>query len=216
MLQRTLAVGPFQANCHLVACPKSGELAIIDPGEEPAQILEAVMALEKAAGLPLKPKFFLHTHAHLDHISAAKELLKSFSAKVALHAADEPIWRGLRDQARAFGLEYGDPASIDLSLEDGQELSLGALKITVIHTPGHSPGGVCFLVTEEGAKSVLYTGDTLFLGSIGRADLWGGDMDQLVRSIQEKLLVLDPATIVKCGHGPDTTIGRERLENPYL
>lgn len=217
MLARTLPLGPFQANCHIIACPKTGELAIIDGGEESKTILSGIDGLARETKVPLRAKYLLHTHAHLDHIAAAGELKKALpGATIALHPADEPLWQGLGEQARFFGLNYAAPPAVDTLLLDGQELALGSLKIRVIHTPGHSPGGVCFLVEEAGQKAVVYTGDTLFHGSIGRTDLWGGNTDQLLTSIRERLLTLDPLTIVRSGHGPDTTIGEEKEENPFL
>lgn len=217
MLARTLPLGPFQANCHIIVCPKTGAFAIIDSGEEPQQILAEIDSLSKEAALPLKAKYLLYTHAHLDHIAASGGLKKAFpEATIALHPGDEPLWQGLGEQARFFGLNYGAPPSVNKSLEDGQEIQVGSLKIRVIHTPGHSPGGVCFLVEETGQKPVLYTGDTLFQSGIGRTDLWGGNTDQLLKSIRERLLTLDPATIVRSGHGPDSTIGEEKEENPFL
>ena len=138
---------------------------------------------------------------------------------IALHRADEPLYRQLKMQGGLFGLKYDDPLPIDHFLEDGEELRVGDLRMNVLHTPGHSPGSVCLRLHEDLSLAVpetLFSGDTLFQGSVGRTDLWGADGDQMFESIRERILVLDDSTRVCPGHGPETQIGIEKRENPFL
>jgi glyoxylase-like metal-dependent hydrolase (beta-lactamase superfamily II) len=230
MIEKTVVVGPFQCNCRILACPETGHAAIVDPGDEPARILRALVEAQTAFGRPFHVKYLLHTHAHLDHIGGTRALKEALVkagavedpravASIALHRADEDLYRNLKMQGSLFGLEYEEPLPIEHFLEDEEELRLGMLRLSVIHTPGHSPGGVCFRLREDsalGASESVYSGDTLFQGSIGRTDLWGGDTDQLLSSIRRRLLTLDEDTRVCPGHGPESLIGVEKRENPFL
>lgn len=200
--------GRFQVNCWVVTCPKTKKTAIIDPTDDISAIWEKVSGLDV--------EYLLHTHAHLDHFGQTKELKKRFQAvgktpKVLLHALDKPLWMELRSQGAMFGLDYEPPCDLDAYLSDGQKIPLGDLELEVIHTPGHSPGGVCFY-----GDGKLYSGDTLFSGSIGRTDLWEGSHEKLLTSIKSRLFVLPPETVVYPGHGPETTIGAEKATNPFL
>lgn len=208
MIQHTIVVGPFQCNCTLLACERTGEAVLIDPGDEPEKIL-------KALGEPnLRVKYLLHTHAHFDHFAATAKVKAAKGGEVVLHRGDEKLWVNLKAQGQMFGMEFDDPAVVEKFVDDGEELTFGDHKLQVIHTPGHSPGSICFKLAD--GKESVYSGDTLFWRSIGRADLWGGDARQLIRSIKDRLFVLEDDLRVFPGHGPSTRLGEEKRENPFL
>ena len=186
---RRLVVGPYQANCYILGCEKTNQGLVIDPGDDVFRIVEVV------SRLGLKIRYILITHGHVDHIGGASELRRITGAPVWIHPLD------------ARGLNFRPQGS----LSDGQEIPLGRFMLSVIHTPGHSPGGVSFH-----APGALFTGDTLFAGSVGRTDLPGGDHNELVRGVVGKLFPLGDALRVYPGHGPRTTIGRERISNPFF
>ncbi len=226
ILEKQLVVGPFQCNCRIIACPQTGEAALIDAGDEAAKIMGALEKVKTAAGAPVQVKYLLHTHGHLDHIGATravKEKLAGSAAasvpKIALHRGDEQIYQALKMQGSMFGISYDDPLPIDHYLEHGEELRVGSLKLSVVHTPGHSPGSVCLRLHEDsssGARETLFSGDTLFQGSVGRTDLWGADGDLMFRMIRERILTLDGDTRLCPGHGPDSRVGVEKKANPFL
>lgn len=221
MINHQVVVGSFQCNCRILACPVTGEALVIDPGGEPQKILSTLGSLKTTTGAPLRVKYLMHTHAHLDHIGATREVREALveSPRIALHGDDEDLYLALKMQGQLFGVDYEDPLPIDHRLEDGEEFKLGTLKFSILHTPGHSPGGVCVRLHEgsdSGARETLFTGDTLFQGSIGRTDLWGGDMDTLMGSIRKRIFALDGDTTVCPGHGPQTTIAIEKRQNPFL
>ena len=223
MLVRTLVVGPFQCNCRLLVCPQTGEALLVDPGDEAAKILEFLKNAHTPDGRAIQVKYLLHTHAHLDHIGGTRGVCAGLGGEqqplIAVHRADEPIYQNLKMQGQLFGLQYDDPLPIQHYLEDNEELRIGALNLNVIHTPGHSPGSVCFRLHEDsriGAQEMVFSGDTLFQGSVGRTDLWGANSEQMFRSIRERLLTLDDDTQVCPGHGPDSLIGIEKRQNPFL
>ncbi len=205
----TLVVGPLAVCCYLVYDPETLEGVVIDPGGNPEKIRSRV------AALGLRVKWILGTHGHADHVAAAGELRQAFSAPFALHRADDEFFRG---EGASIFLSWGFPPNppADETFEEGARFGFGACELTVIHTPGHSPGSVCFY---DGLR-LLFTGDTLFVGAVGRGDLPGGDYFQMMRSIREKLLVLPEETIVFPGHDygdrPTSTIGREKRENPFI
>jgi len=204
-------VGPIQANCVLLGDRDAGVLAIIDPGEEAARIVERV----EASGLT--PAMVLHTHGHLDHAGGTADLMRRLGSDlpIGLHRDEIQLYQGISMQGRMYGLEVETPPDPTLWLEPGQRLELGGLELEVRHTPGHSPGGVCFIV--HGASELLViAGDVLFAGSIGRTDLMGGSFPVLEQSFRSLLYSLPEDTRVICGHGPDTTIGRERASNPFV
>ena len=207
----TFPVGPIQANCVLLGDREAGVLAIIDPGEEAARIVERV----EASGLT--PTMVLHTHGHLDHAGGTADVVRRLpdGIPVGLHRDELQLYQGLVMQGRMFGMEVEEPPQPSLWLEDGQRLELGGLSLEVRHTPGHSPGGVCFVV-HGAPEPLVIAGDVLFAGSIGRTDLMGGSFPVLEQSIREQLYTLPDETRVICGHGPDTTIGRERASNPFV
>lgn len=220
MIETKTVVGPFQCNCRLLVCEETGEAALVDPGDEAARILQRVRETQLPNGKPLQLKWLLQTHGHLDHIGASRAVKEANpTAKIALHGGDEEIYRALQQQGQMFGMRYDEPLPLDHRLQHGEELRLGKLKISVIHTPGHSPGSVCLRLHEDsaqGARETLFSGDTLFFRSVGRTDLWGADGDLMFKNIRERILTLDGDTRVCPGHGPDTRVGDEKRENPFL
>ncbi|MBN2718268.1 MAG: MBL fold metallo-hydrolase [Deltaproteobacteria bacterium] len=179
---------------------------IIDPGDDGDRIMEIV---QKNG---VKPIGIYNTHAHFDHIGAVALLKKQLTIPFALHRGDEALAAGASTQGRMFGLHLPmTPPDVDIWLDDGTTIEVGSVSGKVIHTPGHTQGGVCFLF-----DNLLFTGDTLFAGSVGRSDLPGGDSRQLIDSIQNRLLCLDNAVRVFPGHGPQTSIGREKKYNPFI
>jgi glyoxylase-like metal-dependent hydrolase (beta-lactamase superfamily II) len=209
MLLETLPVGPLGCNCSIVVDPAAKEAVVIDPGGDFAVIRAAV---ENAGA---KIVAIVHTHTHVDHVGATAELQRWAGAPARIHEADRPLYEMLPVQAAVAGIPMPEPADLAGDLADGVTLSAGAVEIAVLHTPGHTPGSVSFLVaTREGA--VAFTGDTLFRRGVGRTDLWGGDAGALLLSLKRRLLTLDEATRVVPGHGPPTTIGEEKKRNPHL
>jgi len=230
-IQKTVPVGRLMCNCQILVCPRTHEAALIDPGDEPHRILQAIEEIESRIASRIRVKALFHTHAHFDHIGATKAIKEFFMDRsrkedastpipqIFLHQADEPMYQKLRMQASLFGFEGTDPLPIDRYFENEQKLRVGEMKFTILHTPGHSPGGVCMRLHEDSSLSIpetVFTGDTLFKGDIGRADLWGGDEPTLIRSIRNRLMVLDGDTLAWPGHGPSTTIGVESKSNPYI
>lgn len=211
MFLETFPVGPIQANCILLGDRDAGALAVIDPGEEAARIMERV----EASGLT--PTMVLHTHGHLDHAGGTADLVRRLpdGIPIGLHRDELQLYQGIQMQGQMFGLEVEAPPEPTLWLEHGQRLELGGLELEARHTPGHSPGGVCFVVHGT-AEPLVIVGDVLFAGSIGRTDLMGGSFPVLEQSIREQLYTLSDDTRVICGHGPDTTIGRERASNQFV
>jgi hydroxyacylglutathione hydrolase len=186
---RKLVVGPYQSNCYILGCNKTNEGLVIDPGDEGVRIVNEI------SRNGLRIRYILITHGHIDHVGAAHELKEITKAPVLIHSLDAP------------GL--GFPA--DGHLHEAQKIECGSYTMTAIHTPGHSPGGMCFY-----APGVVFTGDTLFAGSIGRTDFAGGNHHQLVQSVIKKIFPLGDDIRVYPGHGPPTSIGRERLTNPFF
>ena len=205
MIIKKLEVGPIMANCFTVGCEVTKEAAVIDPGDDADKIL---MQLAKDE---LKVKYLINTHGHFDHVSANKRMKEATGAQIAIHPEDEPMLAELSHSARMFGLESENSPPADILLNDGDEVKFGEITFKVIHTPGHSRGGICLYT-----KGHLFAGDTLFSGSIGRTDLPGGDYDTLISNIKQKIFSFDDDTIVYTGHGPETAIGREKATNPFL
>ena len=203
----TFPVGPLQCNCTILADPRTREAIVIDPGDEAERILRALES-EKLSAVAL-----LHTHAHLDHITASRAVKEATGAPIRLHAGDRPLYDALPEQAAFFGFRADAPAEPDTPLADGEVIRFGSYALRAIHTPGHTPGSTCFAL--EGDSPVLFSGDTLFRRSIGRTDLWGGDTDAILASIRRRLFTLAGDTAVVCGHGPDTTIEEEKKGNPF-
>lgn len=210
MIAQTFAVGPLACNCTILADEPSGNAIVVDGGDG----VDDVVARLNRNGW--QAKFLIHTHAHLDHIGDLGRLRDLAGGDGLLHPADLPLYQSLPLQARWIGVEH-PPAvvALDGELHDGDLLELGTVRCRVLHTPGHTPGSVCFEI-DDGERIALLTGDTLFAGSIGRWDLGGTSMGELVSSIRTKLMDYEDATPVIPGHGPFTTIGAERTSNPYL
>ncbi|HEY1428614.1 MAG TPA: MBL fold metallo-hydrolase [Candidatus Tumulicola sp.] len=210
MIRETFAVGPLDCNCTVVADEASGDAIVVDGGDG----VDRVAALLAERGW--RARFLIHTHAHLDHIGDLGRLRETTGAKGLLHPADLPLYAALGEQARWIGLPFAPPVTtVDGELHDGQVVEAGSLRIGVMHTPGHTPGSVCFSLDAAG-QTTLITGDTLFAGAIGRWDLGGTSMNDIVASIRRKVLPFPDATLVIPGHGPFTTVGNERAYNPYL
>ena len=198
--------GPLDVNCYIVGCPDTLECLIIDPGGHGDRIALTLKSLD------LNPAALIDTHGHFDHIGGNAYLMAHMdSPRLYLHTADLHYLRNAREHADYWGMSFEDsPEPTDL-LQGGEELRVGLLRFTIIHTPGHSPGGISIYIPGH-----VFTGDALFEGSIGRTDLPGGEYDLLISSIREKLLVLPGETIVHPGHGPESTIAAERRSNPFL
>lgn len=222
MIERTLVVGPFQCNCRLIACPQTGRAVLIDPGDEPDRINQWVAAeaaqFERAHARPMVLTSLLHTHAHLDHIGGTRGVREATPSapRIALHAGDAELYRRLVFQGEMFGINYEEPLPVEHWIEDGESITVGELTLEVRHIPGHSPGSVALYLERGAPLPRVYTGDTLFRESVGRTDLWGADTDTMFRSIRERLLTLDDDTHVCPGHGPDSSVGHERRQNPFL
>ncbi len=200
-----LTNGAFQENCYIVADPETRDAAIIDPGEDGGLFLRR-LATER-----LTPTAIWLTHAHLDHILGVRQVADATGAPISLHPADRPLYDRVSEQGAWLGLRPEPPPPPDHALADGDTLRLGGLVFEVRHVPGHSPGGVALV-----GHGIVFVGDALFAGSIGRTDLPGGDTAALLTGIHDRLLTLPDDTIVYPGHGPETTIGRERATNPFL
>ena len=205
MIIRNVVVGPLDVNCYILGCEDTKVAAIIDPGDNADKIIKLI---DKEG---LKPVFIINTHAHFDHIGGVKAIQDHFKIDFLLHKDDLFLVDTASEQAAAFGLSLIPKPKVDKFVNNGDKISLGDKVINVIHTPGHSPGGICYHVDNN-----VFVGDTMFAGSIGRTDLPGGSYETLINSIKEKLLPLGDSAIVYPGHGPSTTIGNEREHNPFL
>lgn len=210
MIFETFPVGMLACNCTIVADETTNEAIVIDGGDGVAEVIERL----RRRGL--RAKYLVHTHAHFDHIADVGGLRERTSAQALLHPADLPIYHQQPNLARMFGLPEMPPiVELDGDLRDGDRISIGNVTFEVLHTPGHTPGSVCFEVRDPHTTR-LVTGDTLFAGAIGRWDLGGTSMQDIVDSIQRKLMDYPDPTPVIPGHGASTTIGTERASNPYL
>lgn len=201
-----VTVGALEENCYLYACPQTREAVIIDPGDEPERILATIQDLQ------LIPKYIINTHGHFDHICAIDAISDIYPVPLAIHSADVPLYTD-RQAAKAYGrtapLVKRTP---DILLQEGDHLSFGSLSLDIIHTPGHTPGGIC-LVSRS---FCVFSGDTLFYRGIGRTDLPGGNYTQIEQSIRNKLYTLEDDLVVFPGHGQPTTIIEEKYENPFV
>jgi hydroxyacylglutathione hydrolase len=207
MILEALTVGPFQENCYIVGDEATGVGALVDPGDEATRI---ALAVEQTG---LEVDRILITHTHIDHVGAVAALVDEYACPVLMHAEAEPMLQQLPAQAMMMGLRFGEVPAVDRHIEDEETLEVGALRLRALHTPGHAPGHLAFHLEGEG---LVFAGDALFAGSVGRTDLFGGDMEALLRSISERLMTLPDETRVLPGHGPETTIGAERANNPFL
>ena len=212
MLLESRAAEPFFKNGYLLGCDATREAIVIDPGDEVPELLDLV------AGERLTVKYILLTHAHMDHVSGVARIKRATGAPIGLHKEDLFLYNMAVEQGRMFGYEVDPPPPPDFFYDTaGEPLAFGRHEVRVLHTPGHSPGGVCLRVGTAGQPGLeVFAGDTQFANSIGRTDLPGGNLKTLLHSIRTQLFVLDGATIVYPGHGPETTIGDERRNNPFL
>lgn len=207
MLIRKLTLGPIQANCFILGCEQTREAVVIDPGDEGDRIL-MTLAEDK-----LTVKAIVNTHGHFDHVGANSELKKATEAPLMIHSKDAPMLSQLSQHAAAWGLSAEDSPAADRELAEGDEIVVGKeIRLKVLHTPGHTLGGIS-LYSETPAA--VFVGDTLFAGSIGRTDFPGGDYNTLISSIHTKLFTLPETVTVYPGHMHETTIGQEKSGNPF-
>jgi glyoxylase-like metal-dependent hydrolase (beta-lactamase superfamily II) len=207
LIRKTFSVPPLGCNCSIIGDPVSKQAIVVDPGGAAERILHEVREL----GLTVTR--ILHTHAHFDHFLASGEMKNATGATLCLHEDDRELWDMLELQCRAFGVAFVPVPPPDYWLKDEEKVSVGQVTAVALHTPGHTPGSMSFHVPEG---RLVLAGDTLFRGSIGRTDLWGGDFDAIERSIRERLYTLDESTLVVTGHGPETEIGWEKESNQFV
>lgn len=210
LIHEATAVGPLGCNCHILADETTREAVVVDPGDDAEAILD------RLKGLTVKA--LLHTHCHFDHMTATRRVSEETGAPILIHRADKTLYDGLVQQYAAFGSFFGvgpegipNPLPASGFLEDGQDVVFGRHRLRILHTPGHTRGSCCFHLGDR-----VFSGDTLFRGSVGRTDLPGGDFDQEAASIRSKLYVLDPDVEVFPGHGPSTSIRAEKAGNGFV
>ena len=204
MIIEKLAVGPIMANCFVIGCEATREGAVIDPGADAERIMNVVTS----AGLKITR--IINTHGHFDHVGANREIKGLTDAELIIHPLDAPMLAQLDQMAGAFGMSVENSPPPDRTVDEGDRIAVGHLSLAVLHTPGHTPGGIS--LHSDGC---VFVGDTLFQGSIGRTDFPGGDYDTIIRSIREKLFPLGDQIVVYTGHGPETAIGTEKQFNPF-
>ena len=209
LLVETFPAGPLQCNCSIVACADTKDAIVVDPGGETDRIADIV------AHYDLTVRAILHTHGHLDHIYCTHDVKQAHGGEICLHRGDTFLYNGFNLQCAAFGLPVREVSPVDRFVEHGDKIALGKHGLDVIHTPGHTPGSICFEITD-GSRTIVFAGDTLFRRSIGRTDLPGGDSRELQRSIRERLYTRDLDAIVVPGHGPSTRLGEEARSNPFV
>jgi len=205
VILRMLVVGPIQANCYILGCERTKEAAVIDPGGDVDNIL---MTLAKDK---LRCVTIINTHGHFDHSGDNKRLKEVTGAKLMIHREDAPMILHQGLSGSMWGMKVEDSPPPDRYVEEGDGITFGDISLQVLHTPGHSPGGIS-LVSDK----MVFVGDTLFAGSIGRTDLPGGDYETLIRSVKEKIFPLGDDVVIYPGHGPKTTVGREKRSNPFF
>ena len=201
MIIRSLVVGPLENNCFIIADENTKEGLVVDPGDEPDRILDLINKNS------FNIKYIVCTHAHFDHVGAVPDLKKETGAKIVIHRDELEIYKSTKDQAAIWGYELDPLPEPDMFVSEGDKIEVGDLRFEILHTPGHSPGGICLY-----GEGILITGDTLFAGSVGRTDFYGGDMEKLKRSFRRLLSLSDKIKVLP-GHGPETTIGQERTDN---
>lgn len=205
MILESLPTGPLQVNCYILGCEKTRKAVVVDPGGDVEQILALLQRLN------LELQMVINTHGHFDHVGGNRKLLQATGVELLLHESDVVLLGMATQLAAAYGLSTELSPEPQRLLSGGEIVTVGELEIKILHTPGHTPGGICLHVEDQ-----LIVGDTLFAGSIGRTDLPGGNHQQLIDGIREKLLPLPAKTVVHPGHGPTTTIGQESAYNPFL
>jgi hydroxyacylglutathione hydrolase len=225
LIHEILPVGMLQCNCHIVGDPRTREAIVIDPGDDASRILEVIERHH------LKVMAIVVTHTHIDHIIGLRRVREATGAPVYIHADDLALYRMLDVQAGWLGWKTPEKVQIDQLAREGDVIRWGPYEAQILHTPGHTPGSICLYMPTDmpeapadasaaksanGGTGLLFAGDTLFAGSIGRTDLWGGSFAGIIGSLKGKLLDLPDDTIVYPGHGESTTIGKERATNPFL
>jgi hydroxyacylglutathione hydrolase len=225
LIHEILPVGMLQCNCHIVGDPKTRDAIVIDPGGDAERILEII------ARHNLKVSAIIITHTHIDHVVGLHRLQQATGAPVTMHADDLELYRMLDVQASWLDWQVPEKANVDKLLREGDTIRWGPFEAHVLHTPGHTQGSICLYMpweiptsqangtaaeSAERMPGLLFAGDTLFAGSIGRTDLWGGSFEEIIRSLKGKVLALPDDTLVYPGHGEFTTIGEERDTNPFL
>jgi len=201
----TIVVGALETNCYVVPCAETGLCAVIDPGAESDKIIRTILERE------LEPVIILNTHGHVDHIGANKDIKTRFPVPLRMHHADLPMLHNAQASEIASWLGAKVSPEPDADLREGDRIVVGNVSLEVLHTPGHSPGSVCFL-----GEGILFSGDTLFRGGVGRTDLPGGSWSELESSLRDTILPLADELVVLPGHGPSSTIAREKESNPFL
>jgi glyoxylase-like metal-dependent hydrolase (beta-lactamase superfamily II) len=207
MIFETIIVGPLEVNCFILGCEESKDGVVVDPGGDPNKIIAAITRLG------LRISCVINTHGHFDHVGGNRKVLEHTGAEYLVHEGDVQSLSRASEVAVKFGVTAENSPQPDRFLEDGMVLTFGNYRIEVLHTPGHTPGGCCLYLADEG---MVLTGDTLFADGVGRSDFPGGSHKALIESIRTRLLTLPDATRVYPGHGPSTTIGHERRYNPYI
>ena len=212
MILESAAVGPFFKNGYVVGCERTRQAIYIDPGDEVEQLLAVI------ANQQLQVTHILLTHAHVDHVSGVAEAKRALGAPIYLHKDDQFIYDNAVRTGMMFGLTVEQPPPVDRYYQGDDPIRFGDYQVRVVHTPGHCPGGVCLALSKQGdlGPPHLFVGDTLFAGSIGRTDLPGGDYDTLLKAITGVLFTFPDDATVYSGHGPETTIGREKAGNPFV
>ncbi len=205
MILKTLVVGPIQSNCYIIGCERIREAAVIDPGGDADRIL-ITLAKDR-----LRCIYIINTHGHFDHSADNKRLKEVTGAQLLIHHADAPMILHQSMNRGMWGIHIDNSPPPDQYLTEGDIITFGDISLKVLHTPGHSPGGIS-LVTDK----IVFVGDTLFAGSIGRTDFPGGDHEGLLRNVRKKIFTLGDDVVVYPGHGPKTTVGRERKTNPFF
>ncbi len=203
----TFPVGRLQCNCSIVVDPATKHAIVIDPGGDYEKIRDRLDALGAQVSA------IVHTHTHIDHVGATAPLQRSTGASAKIHESDRFLYEMLPIQAAMIGMQMPETCELEGDLKDDLVISAGSIRLRVMHTPGHTPGSVTFVLDDQ---KLAFTGDTLFRRGIGRTDLWGGDTDLIFRSLRQRVLGLDDDVKVVAGHGPGTTIGEERRANPFL
>lgn len=205
LIIKDLVVGPLMANCFIFGCNKTKEAVVIDPGGDADRILLSLADSE------LKVKYIINTHGHFDHVCGNGKMKDATGADILIHPLDAPMLGMLSSNAAVFGISVENSPPCDQTIEEGETISFGNISLKVLHTPGHTPGGIS-LYTD----GIVFVGDTLFAGSIGRTDFPGGDFDTLISSIKTKLFDMEDDMRVLSGHGPETSIGSEKRFNPFV
>jgi len=201
MILKKLVIGPLENNCYIIADEPTREAFIVDPGDEPDRILDLISENR------LIPRYIICTHGHFDHIAVISDITQKTDIRIVLHKDDLELYRNVKKQAAMWGYDIDSLPDPDLFVKDGDAITIGALEFLVLHTPGHSPGGICVF-----GQGIVITGDTLFAGSVGRTDLYGGNIEKLKKSFK-RLMSLPENTKVLPGHGPETTIRKEKVDN---